>query len=145
MNQPTTCGQGLAERSTLPAKLAALSAAMADTVEQHLPTLDLTDPNAREEHEAYEVVARALRSAAAQLQITADRMLGYRELPMARHDERALTSVEMRDAFATFVERERDLATLLDAWVEQDRAMLGEMNRLSQGDPVAPATRNVAR
>jgi hypothetical protein len=145
MNEPTTCGQGLAERSALPAKLAALSAAMADTVEQHRPTLDLTDPNAREEYEAYEVVARALRSAAAQLQITADRMLGYRELPMARHDERALTSVGMRDAFATFVERERDLATLLDAWVEQDRAMLGEMSRLSQMDSNAATTRNATR
>jgi hypothetical protein len=83
MNRPQTCGQGLAERSALPAKLGALSAAMADNLEKHQRTLDLTDNNARAEHEAYEAVASALRKAAALLQATADRMVGYRELPMA--------------------------------------------------------------
>ena len=124
MNGPQTCGQGLAERSALPANLGALSAAMADILEKHQRTLDLTDTNARAEHEAYEAVASALRTAAAQLQATADRMVGYRELPMARHDERAMNSLEIRDAFARFIEREHDLSALLNIWIQQDRAML---------------------
>jgi uncharacterized protein YndB with AHSA1/START domain len=124
MTEPETCGRGLAERSALPANLGALSAAMADTLETHQRTLDLTDHNARAEHEAYEAVASALRTAAAQLQSTADRMAGYRELPLARHDERATNSFEVRDAFEKFIEREHDLSALLNIWVQQDRALL---------------------
>ena len=49
---PNTCGQGLAERSVLPATLGALAAAMADTLEKHQRTLDLTDRNGRAERDA---------------------------------------------------------------------------------------------
>ena len=120
-----TCGQGLAERSALPAKLGALSAAMADNLDEHQRTLDLTDNNARAEHAAYAAVASALRDAATQLQGIADRMAGYRELPMARHDEGATRSPEIRDAFARFIEREHDLFAFLNTWIRQERAMLG--------------------
>jgi uncharacterized protein YndB with AHSA1/START domain len=126
MNKPETCGRGLAERSAVPAKLAALSAAMADNLETHQRTLDLTDSSARAESEAYESVASALRNAAAQLQMTADRMVGYKELPVARHDADAMSSPEIRAAFARLIEREHDLSALLNTLIEQDRAMLGE-------------------
>jgi hypothetical protein len=74
-------------------------------------TVDLTDDNARTERDAYQVVAGALRGGAAQLQAAADRMAGARQLPMARHEERAMRSPEIRGAFAAFIERERDLST----------------------------------
>jgi hypothetical protein len=125
MNEPDTCGRGLAERSAVPAKLGALIAAMAENLEEHRRTLDLTDDNARAEREAFEAVARDLRDAAAQLQATADRMVGYRGLPAARHDERAMASREIRDAFARLIDREHDLATLLHTLIQEDRAMLG--------------------
>jgi uncharacterized protein YndB with AHSA1/START domain len=129
MNQPETCGQGLAERSAVPAKLGALSAAMAENLEEHQRTLDLTDDNATAERDAYEVVASALRDAAAQLQTAADRMVGYKGLPTARHDMSAMRSPAIRDAFAKLIERERDLSALLNTVIQQDRAMLG-------GEPV---------
>ena len=132
MNKPESCGRGLADRSALPAKLAALSAAMAATLETHQRTLDLTDRNAKVEHEAYQALAGAFRNAAAHLQTTADRMLAYKDLPVARHDERAMSSPEMRDAFATFVEREHDLSVLLSTWIQSDSAMLGEMSGAPQ-------------
>ena len=132
---PNTCGQGLAERSVLPAKLSALSAAMADNLERHQRTLDFTDNNARAEHDAYDVVARSLRSAATELQTTADRMAEYRALPMARHDERAASSPEIRDAFEWFIERERDLSVLLDTFIQQDRAMLGDAPASTETTP----------
>jgi uncharacterized protein YndB with AHSA1/START domain len=125
MKKPETCGQGLAERSALPATLGALAVAMADTLEQHRRTLDLSDQNAKAEDDAYEAVASALGNAAAQLQVTADRMVGYRELPMGRHHEGALASAEIHDGFARFIEREQDLSLLLNTWIQQDRAMLG--------------------
>jgi len=133
-----TCGQGLAERSALPAKLSALSAAMADNLEKHQRTLDFTDNNARAEHDAYDAVASSLRNAATELQAIADRMERYRALPMARHDERAAGSPEIRDAFETFIERERDLSALLDTFIQQDRAMLG--GALGVPEPPAPVS-----
>jgi len=128
---PTTCGQGLAERSTLPAKLSALSAAMADNLEKHQRTLDFTDHNARAENDAYDAVARALRNAATELQAIADRMASYSALPMPRHDQRAATSADIRDAFALFVEREVDLSVLLSSLIQQDREMLAQWDRMA--------------
>ena len=142
MNQPDTCGQGLAERSAVPAKLGALTAAMADNLEKHQRTLDLTDNNAETEHEAYEVVASDLRNAAAQLQAAAERMAGYRGLPMARHDEHAIRSREIRDAFAGLIEREQDLSALLNTLIEQDRAMLGSESAGAGSPDVAAAAIN---
>lgn len=133
---PKTCGQGLAERSELPAKLSALSAALADNLEKHQRTLDFTDNNARAEHDAYDAVANALRNAATELQETADRMASYRDLPMPRHDASAMTSPEIRDAFARFIERERDLSTFLNTLIQQDRTMLGA----GSGDPESSAS-----
>lgn len=132
---PATCGQGLAERSVLPAKLGALSAAMADNLDKHRRTLDLTDSNARAERDAYETVASVLRDAATQLQGVAIRMAAYRELPMGRHDERAMQSAELRDAFARFIEREDELAAYLNTWIQQDRAMLGGASNVSAARP----------
>src|SRR4029453_14610795 len=134
---PDTCGQGLAERSALPSKLSALSAAMADNLHEHQRTLDLTDKNARAEYDAYDAVAGALRSAAAQLRAIADRMAGYRELPMARHDQRAMMAPELRNAFARFIEREDELAALLNTSVEHDRAMLGNPSTSSDAGRIA--------
>ena len=124
MNEPHTCGNGLAERSALPARLSALTAAMADVLEKHQQTLDLTDDNARAELTAYQLLASDYRNLTSQLRATADHMVGYRDLPMARHHAHAMIEPEMHGAVATLVKRERDLAALLESWIEADQAML---------------------
>ena len=43
MDDQPTCGKGLAEHASLPAKLGELSSAMAKLLEFHQTTLDLTD------------------------------------------------------------------------------------------------------
>ena len=126
-----TCGQGLAERSVLPARLGALAAAMADNLEKHQRTLDLTDNNAEPERDAYDAVARSLRSAATELQAAADRMAGSRDLPMPRHDTSKMTSAEILDAFATFIERELDLSVLLNTLIQRDREMLAHWDQMA--------------
>jgi len=126
-----TCGQGLAERSVLPARLGALAAAMADNLEKHQRTLDLTDNNAEPERDAYDAVARSLRSAATELQAAADRMAGSRNLPMPRHDTSKMTSAEILDAFATFIERELDLSVLLNTLIQRDREMLAHWDQMA--------------
>ena len=124
MDEPRTCGEGLAQRSALPARVSALTAAMAEVLETHQQTLDLTDDNARAERIAYAQLTSDYRRLTSELRETADRMLGYRDLPMARHDAQAMLSPEIRDALANLVERERDLAALLKTWIDEDQAML---------------------
>jgi hypothetical protein len=129
-DQPT-CGQGLAARSPLPAKLAELTAAMAKVLETHTGALDLDDEDARTEHHAYQSLVTQHRSIAPQLQATGAEMAGYRDLPMGRHDMRVITSAEAIEAFASFVKIEDELATLAAQMLEQDRQMLAAMRGAS--------------
>lgn len=47
-----TCGKGLADHSAIPRRLAALTAALADVLENHQGSLDAADANARAGNEA---------------------------------------------------------------------------------------------
>lgn len=131
MDDQPTCGKGLAEHATLPAKIGDLAAAMAEVLGFHQTTLDLTDENARKAHDAYVALAKAFLGIAAQLKETAAEMAGYRDFPMGRHDVEALGGPIARDVFERFVEVEQDLLTLLETALARDQAMLTEMRRLS--------------
>jgi hypothetical protein len=124
VDESRTCGKGLAERSALPARLSALTAAMADVLETHQQTLDLTDDHAALERAAYQLLVNDYRSLSSQLLETATRMVGYRDLPMARHHAHAMLALEIRGAIANLVQRERDVAALLETWIDEDEAML---------------------
>ena len=127
MKNQRTCGQGLAEHSVLPAKLGELIASLAENLELHMNTLDLTDENSRKEHAAYLALSREYRKIAAQLQATAKQMAGYQDLPIGRHDEKAMSSPQIRGAFEKFVTREQELEGLLQNRIDEDRRLLIEM------------------
>ena len=127
MDEQPTCGKGLAEHSALPAKLAELTAAMAENLEVHQGSLDVTDENARKELHAYVKLAQEFRCIATELQTTATHMAGYRDLPMGRHDQRAMASPKVLDAFSEFVRLEQELLTLLRQATERDQKMLAVM------------------
>ena len=127
MDDPPTCGQGLAYHSVLPAKLGELTASVAETLEAHMNALDLEDENSRKEYDAYRELAKAHREIARQLETTAERMAGYRDLPMGRHDLEAASSPEARRAFEKLVELEQELLTLLETRTDQHRKLLVEM------------------
>ena len=127
MDEQQTCGKGLAEHSALPATLGRLIAAMAEILDLHQRALDLTDENGRTEYKAYVPLALECRMAANQLQTTAEHMAGYRDLPMARHDERQMAAPENLEAFATFVRFEQELFALLQRSLERDQQMLAAM------------------
>jgi hypothetical protein len=127
MENPTTCGQGLAENSVLPAKLGELTASVAEILEVHMKALDLTDESSRKEYDAYLGLVEEHRRTASALQATARRMAGYRDLPMGRHDPEAMSSPEALEAFEKFVKLEQELLALLQKRLEGDRKMLGEM------------------
>jgi hypothetical protein len=127
MREPPTCGKGLAEHSALPAKMAEITASVAEILEVHMKALDLTDESSRKEHDVYRELAKQHREIATRLQATARQMAGYRDLPMGRHDEKAMSSPENRETFEEFVNLEEELLVLLEKRVEQDRKMLSEM------------------
>ena len=127
MESQTTCGQGLAEHSAVPVKLGELIAALALNLEGHMQALDLTDENSKREHDAYQELAGEYRRIATDLKATAGRMAGYRDLPMGRHDAQAMSAPKVLGAFEQYVTLERELLSLLQQRVEQDRKMLQAM------------------
>lgn len=125
-----TCGKGLAESATLPARLGELSAAMSAVLEEHMQALDLSDANSKQEYEAYQKVAGGLEESAARLTATAQEMVRCRDLPMGRHDEQAMTQPRMMEVFEDYVRRKQALLTYLQKTLEQDQEMLVEMSRV---------------
>src|SRR5438876_3481277 len=122
MAEQMTCGKGLAERSTLPAKLSELTAALAGVLERHEKSI-----GASEELTAYQTLSREYRSITAQLNTTAARMKGYRDLSMPQHDIGILKSAANVDAFANFVKVEHELLDLLRESLQRDQKMLEGM------------------
>ena len=127
MDEPSTCGQGLAGRSSLPAKLGELFAAQAAILETHARALDPEDLQARHELDAYAAVVVAHRDIADRLTALAEQMASYRDLPMAPHDEAAMSDTVTLSAFENFIQAERELATLLQQLSRGDQDMLEEM------------------
>lgn len=91
----------------LAAKLGELTEALAGNLELHLKTLDLNDENARKEHAAYLKLAEEHRQIGVQLQAIGQEMAGHRDLAMGRHDQRAMSSPELAEAFEKFVKPNR--------------------------------------
>jgi hypothetical protein len=127
MDEPTTCGQGLAASAPVLTKLGALVTALAAVLDTHRKALPLTDDAARQEAEAYARIAGQVRSSAEQLDAAAEQMVASRDLPMGAHDMDALSSPRAVEVFAAFVRSERDLVELLGHRVEDDEAMLTDM------------------
>ena len=123
LDQPT-CGKGLAENSALPGKLGELVAAMGRVLEVHMRALDLNDVNSKQEYEAYKDLAREHRKIAASLEATAQEMAGYRNLPMGKHDEKAMVHPRTLEVFENFVQHKQELLTYLQETIEQDQKML---------------------
>lgn len=119
-----TCGQGLAATGEVPAKLGELMGQLAEVLAVHRKALDLADAGAAQEDAAYADLSSAAGRVRDQLATLARRMASYRDLPMGRHDPRAMSSPEAREAFARFVAVEEELLALLQGRLDRDRAML---------------------
>ncbi len=127
MEQRPTCGQGLAENSVVPGKLGELTAAMAETLDVHMRTLDVNDPLSKQEYDVYFQLADEQRETAARLLATANEMAGARELPMGRHEFNDQNRTQLLEAFTKYVTLEQELLALLQQTVEQDQSLLREM------------------
>ena len=127
MADQATCGKGLAENAALPAKLAELITSVAEVLELHMRALDRKDPAAAREYEAYATLVKEHRAIGAQLQATAQRMAGYRDLPMGRHDEKVMSDPKAFAAFERFVSIGQELVKLLNRTAERDNKILAAM------------------
>lgn len=133
MEQQQTCGKGLAENAVLPARLGAVTSALADVLEAHVKALDLDDEHARSEHDAYTKLVDEHRDAAARLRAVAERMAGYQDLPMGVHDDRAMTGPEPVAAFEAFVAMKEELRALLQEQDRRDQQLLAQMREATRG------------
>jgi len=125
--QQQTCGQGLADNAALPAKMAEVAGLLADILELHLPSLDLTDPLSQREHEVYQELLLGYRESSARMRETAQRMADQRDLPMGRHDLQAAGSPQMAETFIQFVQRKHELLKLLQDNEPVDAQILAAM------------------
>jgi hypothetical protein len=132
VDTPQTCGRELAEHSPLPIKLAELTDSVRAILELHMRALDLSDPASKKEFEAYRQLANEHRDAAAQLHAIGTEMAGYGDLPMGRHDVTVMATPTAARTFETFVNLEREVATLLE-------------NRLTRDEQILAAMRDAAR
>jgi hypothetical protein len=123
----TTCGRGLAQHAAIPAKMGSLLYALAETLELHRATLQLEDPKAGKEDDAYRDLASSYRQIAALVQKTAAQMEGYRDLPMAAHDEKAFGPAHV-EAFRKFVKAQSELLATLRTAADGDEKMLAQMS-----------------
>lgn len=129
MEDQSTCGKGLAASAVLPEKLGRVIGCMAEVLEVHMKALDLEDPNARLERDAYEKLAGQQKEIADRLQANANAMASYQDLPVGRHDDEAMAGPESIEAFAALVNAKQELLRLLEQSAAENEAMLGEMRQ----------------
>jgi uncharacterized protein YfiM (DUF2279 family) len=129
-----TCGKGLAQHAVLPERIAELIAALAENLEVHMEALDLSDEEARIEHEAYSRLAAQHRQIAAQLEAVGQEMADQEELSMGRHDEAVMTSQRALDSLERFVGAQSELLHVLEQGVAREREMLSQMREASRGN-----------
>jgi hypothetical protein len=122
-----TCGKGLAENSILPELISKVIHSMAENLAIHMKALDLTDKNASAEYTAYEKLVKELQQSALQLHLTAKQMAGYRDLPMGRHDSKAMTQPNVHEVFERFIQEKQELLSLLEQTAQRDRQILNGM------------------
>ncbi|HTV20698.1 MAG TPA: SRPBCC domain-containing protein [Polyangiaceae bacterium] len=123
-----SCGAGLAQHATIPAKVAPLFAALADTLETHRALIVLGGADARREDDAYRELAAGYRELARSVEQVAAMMASHRDLPPCPHDESAFGAAQLQ-AFQRFVKAQSELLELLRPAAERDEAMLASMQR----------------
>jgi hypothetical protein len=101
--------------------------AVAEVLDAHTRSLPLDDAAAAAERDAYDDLVRRHRALAGALHATAESMRARRDLAIAPHDEALLADARSREGFERYVAAKADLLALLQASIEEDRAMLREL------------------
>jgi uncharacterized protein YndB with AHSA1/START domain len=128
LDEAPTCGIGLAEHATIPAKIAGMFEGLAETLDLHRRMLVPDDPNARKEDEVYRDLAARWKQVAELVAEAAAQMTAQRELPMGGHDQAAWGETHLR-AFEKFMKGQMEVLALLRVAAERDQRMLALMQK----------------
>lgn len=126
VDQPPTCGVGVAHHAAVPAAAAVMFEGLSETLSLHRRMLRGDDAATRREDEVYRDLAERWERITSQLREAAAVMAAQRDLPMAEHDESAWGDDHVR-AFATFVRGQAHLLSLLRVTVPSDEQTLKSM------------------
>jgi uncharacterized protein YndB with AHSA1/START domain len=126
VSEKPTCGIGLAQHATIPARIAGMFEGLAETLELHRRMLVPDDRNAQKEDEVYRDLAARWKQIAELVTQASTRMAAQRELPMGAHDHTAWGEEHVR-AFEKFVNGQMQALALLRVAAERDQKMLMSM------------------
>jgi hypothetical protein len=126
VDETPTCGIGLAEHATIPARIAGMFEGLAETLELHRRMLVPDDLNARTEDGVYRDLAARWTKITELVAQAAAQMASQRELPMGAHDQAAWSEAHLR-AFEKFVKSQMQVLALLRVAAERDEKMLATM------------------
>jgi uncharacterized protein YndB with AHSA1/START domain len=122
-----SCGEGLAEHASVPAQMAPLLSALAETLELHREMLDPRDAACKKEDDAYRQLATSYRDISERLGAAAAFMVECRGLAACPHDTTAF-GPRHREAFERFVRAQNQLLSILGPASERDEKMLASMS-----------------
>jgi uncharacterized protein YndB with AHSA1/START domain len=128
VDEAPTCGIGLAQHATIPARIGVMFEGLAETLELHRRMLPLDDPDSRQEDEVYRELAERWEEIARLVGKTAAYMAAQHELPMGVHDQTAWGEAHLK-AFAKFVKAQTQVLALLRVAGERDESMLASMTK----------------
>jgi uncharacterized protein YndB with AHSA1/START domain len=128
VDEAPTCGIGLAQHATIPAKIGIMFEGLAETLELHRTMVALDDSNSRNEDEVYRELAARWKDIAQQVEKTAAHMAAQHELPIGAHDQTAWGEGHLK-AFEKFVTAQTQLLALLRVAAERDEKMLASMTK----------------
>jgi uncharacterized protein YndB with AHSA1/START domain len=126
VDEAPTCGVGVAQHATIPAKIGVMFEGLAETFELHRKMLVLDDPNSRKEDEVYRELAASWKDIAQLVEKTAAHMAAQQELPMGVHDQTAWGDAHLK-AFEKFVKAQTQVLALLRVAAERDEKMFASM------------------
>jgi uncharacterized protein YndB with AHSA1/START domain len=128
LDDTPTCGIGLAEHATIPARIAGMFEGLAETLELHRRMLVPNDPNARQEDEVYRDLAARWKQIAELVAQAAGQMAAQRDLPMGANDQTAWGEAHQR-AFEKFVKGQTQVLALLRVAAARAEQMLASMQK----------------
>jgi uncharacterized protein YndB with AHSA1/START domain len=123
-----TCGIGLVQHATIPAKIGVMFEGLAETLELHRTMLALDDPNSRKEDDIYRELAASWTHIAHLVEKAAAQMAAQHDLPMGAHDETAWGEAHLK-AFVKFVKAQSQVLAALRVAAERDEQMLASMTK----------------
>lgn len=122
-----TCGIGIAQHATIPAKLATMFEGLAETLALHRRMLKREEAASMQEDDVYRELAETWSDLARRMAHAASTMAAQHDLPMGAHDESAW-GPEHQQAFEKYVRGQSEVLALLRVAAERDEKMLASMS-----------------